>query len=101
MLVSGIIDLDPGRHGLRRAPGLRSLGIGLLVGINMIFGGSALIAMALLPARAARFDRPMQAAEALRPLRVCSPSRCLPPASSRPALATIIMALASIGLFAI
>src|SRR5215813_11319775 len=42
MLVSGIIDLI--RAGL---PGTAGWALGLLVGINMVFGGTAMIAMAL------------------------------------------------------
>jgi len=38
---------DLGRYHSRSLPGTAAWAIGLLVGINMVFGGSALIAMAL------------------------------------------------------
>ena len=47
MLVSGIIDLILAVMVFAGLPGSAAWAIGLLVGINMIFGGSALIAMAL------------------------------------------------------
>lgn len=47
MLASGIVDLILGAIILVGLPGTAAWAIGLLVGINMIFGGSALIAMAL------------------------------------------------------
>src|SRR6185436_371156 len=47
MLVSGIIDLFLAAMVFAGLPGSAAWAIGLLVGINMIFGGSALIAMAL------------------------------------------------------
>ena len=47
MLVSGIIDLVLAAMVFAGLPGSAAWAIGLLVGINMIFGGSALIAMAL------------------------------------------------------
>jgi uncharacterized membrane protein HdeD (DUF308 family) len=47
MLVSGIIDLILAAMVFAGLPGSAAWAIGLLVGINMIFGGSALIAMAL------------------------------------------------------
>jgi uncharacterized membrane protein HdeD (DUF308 family) len=47
MLASGIIDLILAAIILAGLPGTAAWAIGLLVGINMIFGGSALIAMAL------------------------------------------------------
>ena len=47
MLLSGIIDHDPRRHHLAGLPGTAVWALGLLVGINMLFGGAALIAMAL------------------------------------------------------
>ena len=47
MLVSGIIDLFLAIVIFAGLPGTAAWAIGLLVGINMIFGGSALIAMAL------------------------------------------------------
>jgi uncharacterized membrane protein HdeD (DUF308 family) len=46
MLASGIIDLILAAIILAGLPGT-AWAIGLLVGINMVFGGSALIAMAL------------------------------------------------------
>jgi len=47
MLVSGIIDLFLAAMVFAGLPGSAAWAIGLLVGINMIFGGSALVAMAL------------------------------------------------------
>ena len=47
MLVSGIVDLILAAIIFAGLPGTAAWAIGLLVGINMIFGGSALIAMAL------------------------------------------------------
>ena len=47
MLFSGIVDLALSAMILAGLPSTAAWAIGLLVGINMIFGGSALIAMAL------------------------------------------------------
>ena len=47
MLVSGIIDLALAIMIFAGLPSTAAWAVGLLVGINMIFGGSALIAMAL------------------------------------------------------
>jgi uncharacterized membrane protein HdeD (DUF308 family) len=47
MLASGIVDLILAGLILVGLPGTAAWAIGLLVGINMIFGGTALIAMAL------------------------------------------------------
>jgi uncharacterized membrane protein HdeD (DUF308 family) len=47
MLVSGIIDLILATIILAGLPGTAVWALGLLVGINLVFGGSALIAMAL------------------------------------------------------
>jgi uncharacterized membrane protein HdeD (DUF308 family) len=47
MLVSGIIDLVLGAMIFAGLPSTAAWAIGLLVGINMVFGGAALIAMAL------------------------------------------------------
>src|SRR4030088_2667671 len=47
MLASGIIDLILATIILAGLPGTAAWAIGLLVGINMVFGGSALIAMEL------------------------------------------------------
>jgi uncharacterized membrane protein HdeD (DUF308 family) len=47
MLVSGIVDLVLSVMIFAGLPSTAAWAIGLLVGINMIFGGSALIAMAL------------------------------------------------------
>jgi uncharacterized membrane protein HdeD (DUF308 family) len=47
MLASGIIDLILATVIFTGLPGTAAWAIGLLVGINMVFGGSALIAMAL------------------------------------------------------
>jgi uncharacterized membrane protein HdeD (DUF308 family) len=47
MLASGIIDLILGAIIFLGLPGTAAWALGLLVGINMVFGGSALIGMAL------------------------------------------------------
>jgi uncharacterized membrane protein HdeD (DUF308 family) len=47
MLLSGIVDLVLGGMIFLGLPSSATWAIGLLVGINMIFGGTALIAMAL------------------------------------------------------
>jgi uncharacterized membrane protein HdeD (DUF308 family) len=47
MLVSGVIDLVLGVIILSGLPGSATWAIGLLLGINLIFGGAALISMAL------------------------------------------------------
>ncbi len=47
MLVSGIVDLALAAMIFANLPSTAAWAIGLLVGINMVFGGSALIAMAL------------------------------------------------------
>jgi uncharacterized membrane protein HdeD (DUF308 family) len=47
MLVSGIVDLLLGAMILAGLPSTAAWAIGLLVGINMVFGGVALAAMAL------------------------------------------------------
>jgi uncharacterized membrane protein HdeD (DUF308 family) len=47
MLVSGIVDLLLAALIFGALPGAAAWALGLLVGVNMIFGGSALIAMAL------------------------------------------------------
>jgi uncharacterized membrane protein HdeD (DUF308 family) len=47
MLVSGIIDLVLATFIFAGLPSTAAWAIGLLVGINMVFGGAALIAMAL------------------------------------------------------
>jgi len=47
MLASGIIDLILAAIILAGLPGTAAWALGLLVGINMVFGGSALIGMAL------------------------------------------------------
>ena len=47
MLVSGIIDLALAMMILAGLPSTAAWAVGLLVGINMLFGGSAMIAMAL------------------------------------------------------
>jgi uncharacterized membrane protein HdeD (DUF308 family) len=47
MLVSGIIDLVLATMIIAGLPGTAAWAIGLLVGINMVFGGVALAAMAL------------------------------------------------------
>ena len=47
MLASGVVDLVLGGMILAGLPSTAAWAIGLLVGINMIFGGSALVGMAL------------------------------------------------------
>jgi uncharacterized membrane protein HdeD (DUF308 family) len=47
MLFSGLVDLLLAGLIFLGLPGTAAWAIGLLVGINMIFGGSALIGMAL------------------------------------------------------
>ena len=47
MLVSGLVDLILGVMIVAGLPGAAEWAVGLLVGINMVFGGVALIAMAL------------------------------------------------------
>ena len=47
MLVSGIIDLFLAGIIFAGLPGTAAWAIGLLIGINLVFGGSALIAMAV------------------------------------------------------
>jgi uncharacterized membrane protein HdeD (DUF308 family) len=47
MLASGIIDLILAAMIFAELPGTAAWALGLLVGINMIFGGAALVAMAL------------------------------------------------------
>ena len=53
MLVSGIIDLVLAAMILAGLPSTATWAVGLLVGINMIFGGAAMIAMALHARKAA------------------------------------------------
>lgn len=53
MLVSGIVDLMLATLVFVGLPSTAAWAIGLLVGINMVFGGSALIAMALHARKAA------------------------------------------------
>lgn len=60
MLVSGIVDLILAAFIFVGLPGTAAWALGLLVGINLVFGGSALIAMAL---HAREFD-PLSAARA-------------------------------------
>jgi uncharacterized membrane protein HdeD (DUF308 family) len=55
MLASGIVDLILAAILFAGLPGTAAWAIGLLVGINMLFGGGALVAMAL-HARASRPD---------------------------------------------
>jgi uncharacterized membrane protein HdeD (DUF308 family) len=47
MLISGIVDLFLAGTIFAGLPGTAAWAIGLLIGINLLFGGSALIAMAL------------------------------------------------------
>jgi uncharacterized membrane protein HdeD (DUF308 family) len=53
MLASGVVDLALGVMILAGLPSTAAWAIGLLVGINMMFGGSALIGMALQARKAA------------------------------------------------
>ena len=53
MLVSGIIDLALAMMIFAGLPSTAAWAVGLLVGINMIFGGAALVAMALHARKAA------------------------------------------------
>ncbi len=53
LLVSGVVDLVLAAIILMGLPGTAAWAIGLLVGINMVFGGSTLIAMALHARRSA------------------------------------------------
>jgi uncharacterized membrane protein HdeD (DUF308 family) len=53
MLTSGVVDLALGVMILAGLPSTAAWAIGLLVGINMMFGGSALIGMALQARKAA------------------------------------------------
>jgi uncharacterized membrane protein HdeD (DUF308 family) len=54
MLASGIVDLVLAAIIFAGLPGTAAWALGLLVGINMVFGGAALIAMALHARNAAR-----------------------------------------------
>lgn len=47
MLASGVVDLILAAIIFTGLPGSAAWALGLIVGVNMIFGGSALIAMAL------------------------------------------------------
>jgi uncharacterized membrane protein HdeD (DUF308 family) len=60
MLVSGVLDLILGGLIFLGLPGTAAWAIGLLVGINMVFGGSAIMSMALL-ARTAGAPRAVHA----------------------------------------
>jgi uncharacterized membrane protein HdeD (DUF308 family) len=53
MLVSGIVDLILAGIILAGLPGTAAWAIGLIVGINLLFGGVALVAMALQARRSA------------------------------------------------
>jgi uncharacterized membrane protein HdeD (DUF308 family) len=53
MLASGIVTLALGVIILAGLPGTAAWALGLLVGIDMVFGGSALVAVALAARRAA------------------------------------------------
>jgi uncharacterized membrane protein HdeD (DUF308 family) len=53
MLLSGIVDLILAGFIFSGLPGTAAWAIGLLVGINLVFGGSAVIAMALHARRSA------------------------------------------------
>lgn len=58
MLVSGIIDLFLAGIIFAGLPGTAAWAIGLLIGINLVFGGSALIAMALHARNVAPASKP-------------------------------------------
>jgi uncharacterized membrane protein HdeD (DUF308 family) len=60
MLASGIVDLVLGTILLAGLPGTAVWALGLLIGINMIFGGWALVWMAL-HARSGATASPVQA----------------------------------------
>ena len=47
MLFSGVVDLFLAGMIFMGLPATAAWAIGLLIGVNMVFGGSALIAMAL------------------------------------------------------
>jgi uncharacterized membrane protein HdeD (DUF308 family) len=47
MLFSGVVDLLLAGIIFAGLPGTAAWAIGLLIGINLVFGGSALVAMAL------------------------------------------------------
>jgi uncharacterized membrane protein HdeD (DUF308 family) len=53
MLLSGIVDLILAGFIFSGLPGTAAWAIGLLVGINLVFGGSAVVAMALHARRSA------------------------------------------------
>ena len=53
MLVSGVIDIVIAGIVLAGLPGTAAWALGVLVGVNMIFGGTAMIAMALHARRGA------------------------------------------------
>ena len=53
MLVSGLVDLVLGAMIFSGLPSTAAWAIGLLVGFNMVFGGLALMAMALTARKAA------------------------------------------------
>jgi uncharacterized membrane protein HdeD (DUF308 family) len=53
MLISGLIDLLLAAIILAGLPGTAAWALGVLVGVNMIFGGAALIAIALHARQAA------------------------------------------------
>jgi uncharacterized membrane protein HdeD (DUF308 family) len=57
MLVSGVIDLCLAGIIFAGLPGTAAWAIGLLIGINLVFGGSALIAMALHARQTAPADK--------------------------------------------
>src|SRR5262249_45916590 len=62
MLVSGIIDLILAAIIWAGLPGTAEWALGLLVGINMLFGGSGMIAMALHARRAGASTPPARRA---------------------------------------
>jgi len=47
MLVSGLLDILLGGILLSGLPGTALWALGMLIGINMLFGGTSLVAMAL------------------------------------------------------
>ena len=83
MLVSGIIDLILAGIIFAGLPGTALWALGLLVGINMVFGGVALIGMALAarhPAYCLRYPRLRTIRRRLKPARLRSAATSADPA---------------------
>ena len=86
MLVSGIVDLVLAFIIFSGLPGTAAWALGLLVGINMLFGGSALIAMALHARKAPAYSALSIVAEAVaftRGVLHVIGSRCARPLPAR------------------